>query len=1205
MTTEHPHYRVGIDVGSYSLGLSAVEFDPDTKTPLRILNAQVIIHDAGVDPDSQKRGISRKAVRGVARRARRRVDKRRRRLGQLDGILNTLGWGVKGDQDDPWEARVRLANEYVADEVERKRLLGLAVRHIARHRGWRNPYGKVQSLLRMQAPSEAYFSLKEFALEKRASDPGLREVPIIPDWSDEEVEAADGINQPQPTVAQLVLSVAPGPGDRIRDKRESGERSKLNKAVHTDRDAAERDGSARKAIREIDSDRVPLTERMMQSDNANELWRIAEVQKLDAEEVKRVIKVVFYAKSPRGSAKDLIGKDPLQKDKLRASTATRAFQEYRIAATLANMRISNERLTAEQFERAFGFLSTYVNREKPNWGNVADVLEVDREVLGGVGRPDRDSFNEDGSVSAAPPINVTHNILATRVPDPILKAWWDRASQELQDGLAEALSNQSSPEFKHTEEAVNELLDQLDEDTLEKLDGLKLPSDRAAYSTDTLQRLTKRMRENGEDLFEARTAEFDTPSDWVPRAEAIGVPMGNPAVDRVTKGIARWLQAIEGRYGAPAKVSIEHTRDAFVSAAQKMKFTNEIRSRTKKREEFVEKLTEATGDTSGEHSRGYVLRLEAYSRQNCKCAYCGKHISLENMQMDHIVPRHGEGSSNAKANLVAACASCNRSKGNALCSAWLNSAGAPRTLDSVMAEVGEWSNVNSYTAKAWGDFKKDVVARMRRDKLDEPLDGRSQESVAWMARLAAERIRQHFNGNTTKSESRKVYVDVFEGRITAAARGASGFVGRSNLVGVSTKKTRLDRRHHAMDATILTLLDSTVAKVIREQQRYRYEQDIQQRRFSAKEFGLEFLDASDPYSQKYSWKDYSGRDSATRKKFEKLREDGAALGELFGHKVLRDEIPVVRPLRLRLGNGKAHDDTVYPLARRQVGEELSLSWIDNASTPALWCALTRHPDFDPKSGLPASQVREIVVNGRRYGPKDEVGFFWGSPMTRAKLKEKNLTIDLARDYAPQAGIQVRNGFTTSGSSHHARIFRVRERLKSGKEKTSFGMVRVFEADLTKHTKEDLFSVALRPQSLSLRGAEPKVRQAVLNGTAEYLGWLSVGDELELDMSKQTSGQVGELLEVFPGTNRWVISGFETSTIVNLKPAVLSGEGLVGEPNADGCSAGAASIIGSRSWRPSVNVLFTTCIPQVVRRTTLGEVRTRSAANLPVSWHVNG
>ena len=55
-----------------------------------------------------------------------------------------------------------------------------------------------------------------------------------------------------------------------------------------------------------------LVAKPRQSDNANEIHTIAKVQNLSNELVKQIIDHVFAAESPKGSAAERVGKDPLQ-----------------------------------------------------------------------------------------------------------------------------------------------------------------------------------------------------------------------------------------------------------------------------------------------------------------------------------------------------------------------------------------------------------------------------------------------------------------------------------------------------------------------------------------------------------------------------------------------------------------------------------------------------------------------------------------------------------------------------------------------------------------------------------------------------------------------------------------------------------------------------------------------------------------------------
>ena len=56
------------------------------------------------------------------------------------------------------------------------------------------------------------------------------------------------------------------------------------------------------------------------------------------------------------------------------------------------------------------------------------------------------------------------------------------------------------------------------------------------------------------------------------------------------------------------------------------------------------------------------LKSVLLSQTNNRCAYCGKSINAQNMHIEHIHPL-SKGGANDPSNLVAACKSCNMSKG--------------------------------------------------------------------------------------------------------------------------------------------------------------------------------------------------------------------------------------------------------------------------------------------------------------------------------------------------------------------------------------------------------------------------------------------------------------------------------------------------------------------------------------------------------------
>lgn len=157
MVAESVKYRIGIDVGDRSVGLAAFEFDDDG-FPLRKLAMVTYRHDGGLDPTQNKSPKSRKETAGVARRVRRMRRRRKQRLKALDDKLLTLGYPVPSVEEpqtyEAWKSRALLTTEKIEDKEVLAEHLVRGLRHMARHRGWRNPWWQFSQLDAAPVPSE-------------------------------------------------------------------------------------------------------------------------------------------------------------------------------------------------------------------------------------------------------------------------------------------------------------------------------------------------------------------------------------------------------------------------------------------------------------------------------------------------------------------------------------------------------------------------------------------------------------------------------------------------------------------------------------------------------------------------------------------------------------------------------------------------------------------------------------------------------------------------------------------------------------------------------------------------------------------------------------------------------------------------------------------------------------------------------------------
>ena len=1056
---------MGADVGLNSLGFSAIQLDANGN-PITLLKTLSYIHDGGVDPTQNKSGTTRKAMAGIARRTRNMRKRRRHRLNQLDRQLYQLGYPVDEVPESEhglyeyWNVRSALATAYVPDKDKRDRMMVMAIRHIVRHRGWRNSYSRVETLFEDVEPSDQYKDLKQ-RVETRL---GMK--------LDEDM-----------TPAQLVALTLSDRDENFMRVRTS---TKYGEGV--------------------------LPSRLMQSDNARELRRIFTVQQVPEDVWKPILRTVFHCASPKGSAEKHVGTDPLDQTQKRALKASIAFQKYRILNVITNLRIrrkgeASRPLTVNEKQDVYELLTTA--KEDLEWLDVCAVLDIERNELKGVGTLTHDGEERIGN---KPPVLDTvirlHGIKNTKLRK-MMDAWWNTATETEQAAMIRLLSN--TVDLDKVRDLIEyaspiEFIDGLDEDLLTPLDSISLPVGRAAYSEKTLTRLSKRMLETEDDLHYAIRHEFNVPADWKPPVPPVQEPTGNPAVDRVLKAFNRFLSQCEQQYGIPESIAIETTKESFSSIAFGRTLDYERRQRRDKdnqtraaiREDMRKQLS--NGGSFKVHDYD-IRRWEIVQSQNNTCLYCGAtspRFSFDKSELDHIVPRRGVGSDSKRTNMAAVCPECNANKSNIPFAVWVHSDYAKAhgiTMNDVIARVNQLMFPPSI------QVKKAIISRLKQTEQDEPLDNRSIESVGWMADELHRRLDGRYANKTVK-------VSTFPGSITYEARRASGIDGQIHFIGAQWK-TRLDRRHHAVDASVIAMMNQSVALRLAERHYLRESQRL----------------CGTPFGQA-DWKQYPNENTPGYDQYQQWSGQMKNLLHLLNKGLDEDTIPVVRSRRLRLGNSTAHDATVKPLQYVRLGDAMPTSLIDHALTPQVWKALTGLSDYDPQNGLPANPKRVITALGEVCHAKDEIGFL---PGNNAQLFVNGGAADIG------------------GTIHHARIYRCEQVLKNGKRKTFYGMVRVFQCDLMKRRKNtDLFRTPLHPADVSIRYADGKVRDAIRQGHATCIARLTVNDEIKLtpEMMRDMCPEYANMFHTDSGVERrFIVAGFPSPIQFRLVPSVIAEEGL--------------------------------------------------------------
>lgn len=763
------NYRIGVDVGDRSVGLAAIEFD-DAGFPIQKLALVTFRHDGGLDPADNPK--SRKETRGEARRRMRMTRRRKQRLRNLDKVLENLGYtvpeGPEPETYEAWTSRALLASIKLASADELNEHLVRAVRHMARHRGWVNPWWSLDQLERAsQEPSETF----EIILARARELFGER-VPA------------------NPTLGMLGALAA---------NNEVLLRPRAEKKKKT--------GYVRGA--------PLLAAQVRQIDQVAELRRICEVQGI--EEQYETLRNAIFAHKVAYVPTERVGKDPLAPSKNRTIRASLEFQEFRILDSVANLRVRTDsrakrELTEGEYDAAVEFLMGYTAKEQPSWADVAEEIGVPGNRLIA-------PVLEDVQQKTAPFDRSSAAFEKAMSKKTEARQWWESNDD---DQLRSLFIMFLADATNDTEEAaavagLPELYMSWPAEEREALSNIDFEKGRVAYSHETLSKLSEYMHEYRVGLHEARKAVFGVDDTWRPPLAKLEEPTGQPTVDRVLTILRRFVLDCERQWGRPRAITVEHARIGLVGPAQRQKILNEQEDNRKNNERIRGKLRKSGVENP---SRTEVRRHLVVQDQESQCLYCGAVIRTDTSELDHIVPRAGGGSSRRE-NLAAVCRYCNAKKNRKLFYEWAGPVKMQETIDRVR-------QLEAFKDPKKAKMFKNQIRRLKQTEADEPIDERSLASTSYAAVTVRERLEQHFNEGLATDDKSRVVLDVYAGSVTRESRRAGDIDERILLRG-ERDKNRFDVRHHAIDAAVMTLLNRSVALTLEQRSQLRrafYEQGL-------------------------------------------------------------------------------------------------------------------------------------------------------------------------------------------------------------------------------------------------------------------------------------------------------------------------------------------------------------------------------------------
>lgn len=755
-------YRLAMDIGTTSIGWAMLRLDGDDR-PVAIIRAGVRIFGDGRNP---KDGSSLAVTRRVARGMRRRRDRLLKRKAKLMQALVDLGF-------------------FPADQVARNALDQL------------DPYAlRARGLDHPLLPAE--FARAVFHLNQRRGFKSNRKTDKI-DNEGGALKAA--IKKLRQTLAAENLRTV---GEWLAKRH--AERQPV-RARYRETKMQRPDGKSR-----IDKFYDFYIDRAMVEQEFDCIW--AKQTEFDPasfnDDARKTLKGILFHQRPLKPAKP--GRCTFLPDEERAPLALPSTQRFRIYQELNHLAILTD--DAREQLLALGqrdLLATLLEaKSKCTFDQITKALK-----LPGITRYNLQDGKRDHLKG-----NMTAAILAS---DKMFGSRWHEWSLERQDEVVMQLISEED-DSKLIRWLTNEL--DLDEVRAERLANVRLPDGYGSCSRKALARILPELMRNVVTYDKAvkaagfehhsalshsqQTGEImlELPYYGEPLQRHVGFGTGDPA-DSLEKRFGRIsnptvhiglnqlrkvVNALIQRYGHPAEVIIEVTRELKQSRDKRNEIQREQAARQKQNDLWRSDIKAITGIEAGPLD---LQKMKLWEELNpgdvasrC-CPYTGEQISLsmlfsDAVEIEHILPfsRTLDDSLNNK---TVSLRRANRDKGNRTPFEAFGHSPAGYEYGAILERARA---MHRDKAKR---FAPDAYERWLRE--DKDFLARALTDTAYLSRIAREYLSLVCPPNRVRA---------IPGRLTALLRGKFGL---NDVLGLRGEKNRNDHRHHAVDACVIGVTD--------------------------------------------------------------------------------------------------------------------------------------------------------------------------------------------------------------------------------------------------------------------------------------------------------------------------------------------------------------------------------------------------------------
>ena len=737
-------YRLGLDIGTNSIGWAAVKTDSNNN-PCNLLDLGVRIFPDGRSDETGE--ISNAATRRTARGQRRRRDRYLQRRNTLLATLTTYGL-------------------MPAAEKDRKNLETL------------NPYTlRLRALDEPLTPPELARAL--FHLNQRRGFKSNRKAPGNNEKEDGKIRA--DINQLRQRITQT-NSRTLGEYLAQRDKKKQPTRARPQQGLYPDR-----------TMYETEFDAIRAAQEPHQSLNTAQ-WN--------------TLRQTIFNQRPLRPVEPGWCQFEYENGERRAAKALPLFQEYRMLQEVNNLRLrvgleperpldENQRAAAMRRLRQ-GKDITLLKPTKdlklpPN--AAFNLASGGRKTLTGDDATARLSKPElFGKKWLSLPLNERNSIvkflLDTQEPEAVsakATAEWNLNPQQ-----AEAVSNVTLPPGygNLSEKAIRKMLPHLEQGLTYSgaVQAAGYPHHSDFRNSEAQETLPYYGQALPRDAIGADPKKDPAQHGEPARYGRIANPTAHIGLNQLRRLVNKLIQT----YGKPDEIVVELARELKSNRQQKEQYEKQQKTGRERNHRFRQQLESAeipvTADT--------LLKLRLCEEQKYICPYTGTTLSLamvmsNQTEVDHILP-FSRTLDDSTANKVVSLTTANRIKGNRTPHEAFGHNPPNYNYNRILETTAHFPN-----NKLWR-FQKDAMDRFEQDQ---DFLARQLNETRYLSRTARTYLASLYN---EKGEARQ-RVRVIPGRMTALLRRSWGLAGMLNQPpqGQSPRKTRDDHRHHAIDAFVV------------------------------------------------------------------------------------------------------------------------------------------------------------------------------------------------------------------------------------------------------------------------------------------------------------------------------------------------------------------------------------------------------------------